>query len=126
MRRREFIAGLGSAAAWPIAARAQQSAMPVVGYIGAVASTPFHEAFLKGLSEAGYNDGRNVAIAYRWVEGHNDRLAGFVGDLVGRHVAVILPWTAQARHLPPRRPRSQFRSFSGSGATRSLRALSRT
>jgi putative tryptophan/tyrosine transport system substrate-binding protein len=93
MRRREFIAGLGGAAAWLVVARAQQPAMPVVGYLGSnifpPRGTALRDAFLQGLGEAGYTDGRNVAIAYRWVEGHNDRVAGFVGDLVGRHVAVI-------------------------------------
>jgi putative ABC transport system substrate-binding protein len=90
IRRREFIAGLGGAVAWPLAARAQQRALPVVGYIG---GGPYQrgviEAFLKGLAEAGYVEGRNVAIEYRWVETRNERLPGIVSDLVGRRVAVI-------------------------------------
>jgi putative tryptophan/tyrosine transport system substrate-binding protein len=95
MRRREFIAGLGSAAAaWPVVARAQQRVMPVIGYIGGTllpgaTLTSFDKAFLKGLAEAGYVEGRNVAIEYRWVEERNERLPGFVDDLVGRRVAVI-------------------------------------
>jgi len=96
MRRREFIAWLG-AAAWPLVARAQQPAMPVIGYIGGAPQTGekaflkgrAEEAFLKGLAEAGYVEGRNVAIEYRWVETRNERLSGIVSDLVGRRVAVI-------------------------------------
>jgi putative tryptophan/tyrosine transport system substrate-binding protein len=88
MKRREFIAGLGGAVAWPIAAQAQQPAMPVVGYIGGARGAS-NNAFLKGLAEAGYVEGRNVAIEYRWVESHNERLSGFVNDLVGRRVAVM-------------------------------------
>jgi putative ABC transport system substrate-binding protein len=91
MMRREFIAGLGSAAAWPVVTRAQQSTMPVVGYIGSdvVASRSLEAAFLKGLGEVGYVEGRNVVIEYRWVQSHNERLPAFVSDLVSRRVAVI-------------------------------------
>jgi putative tryptophan/tyrosine transport system substrate-binding protein len=90
MRRREFIAGLG-AAAWPLAARAQQSAMPVVGYIGGdlVSQRPANAAFLKGLQEGGYAEGLNVVIEYRWVETHNERLPTLVSDLVSRRVTVM-------------------------------------
>jgi putative tryptophan/tyrosine transport system substrate-binding protein len=93
VRRREFIKVVaGSVAAFPLGAHAQQSAMPVVGFVNA-ASAEGHEphvsAFLKGLSEAGYVDGRNVAIEYRWAEGRTDRLPAMVADLVHRQVAVI-------------------------------------
>jgi putative tryptophan/tyrosine transport system substrate-binding protein len=93
MRRREFIAFVGSTAvAWPPMARAQQPAMPVVGFINAGtadASTRRVAAFRKGLSEAGYAEGQNVMVEYRWLEGHYERLPAVVADLVQRRVAVI-------------------------------------
>jgi len=93
MRRREFIkAATASAVAWPVAARAQQSAMPVLGFVNVASARSFVRplsAFLKGLGETGYVDGQNVVIEYRWAEGGNERLPSLVADLVQRKVNVI-------------------------------------
>src|SRR5215472_5462950 len=90
MRRRDFLAVLGSAAAWPIAARAQSAGPPVIGVLESGAPEPTRgAAFLKGLGETGFIDGRNVAIEYRWAHNESDRLPELAADLVRRRVAVI-------------------------------------
>jgi putative tryptophan/tyrosine transport system substrate-binding protein len=92
MKRREFIAGLGSAVAWPYAARAQQRALPVVGFIhngSGDALAHLVVAFRKGLGETGYVEGQNVTVEYHWLEGQYDRLPMLMADLVHRRVAAI-------------------------------------
>jgi putative ABC transport system substrate-binding protein len=93
MRRREFITLFGSAAAsWPLAARAQQAALPVIGYLSGATFQTMHDwltAFEQSLAKTGFTEGHDVAIEYRWAEGHNDRLPELAADLVRRNVAVI-------------------------------------
>ncbi|MGA6962673.1 MAG: ABC transporter substrate-binding protein [Xanthobacteraceae bacterium] len=94
MRRREFVSLLGAATAWPLAAYGQQAAkLPILGFVGSDSPDPYAirlRAFRLGLKATGFTDGQNVAIEYRWAEGHNDKLPALTADLVARQVAVIV------------------------------------
>jgi len=100
MRRRDFIKALGGGvAAWPLSARAQRTAMPVIGYLAAGSPNSearLHEAFVKGLGEADYADGKNTRIEYRWAENQYDRLPSMAADLVRQEVAVLAATTTPA------------------------------
>ena len=93
MKRREFITLLGGAAAWPLAARAQPSAMPVIGYLSGrspEAEAPLREPFIKALETSGFAAGRNLAIEYRFAEGQDDRMPALAADLVRQRPAVLV------------------------------------
>ncbi len=122
MRRRELLLLLAGALTPARALRAQQKAMPVIGFLsGGSPYAPLLAALHQGLSESGYVEGQNVAIEYRWAEGHFDRLPALAADLAGRKVDVIATLggtpSASRRKMRPRRSRSSFRA-----ATRSTRA----
>ena len=122
LKRREFIALLGGAAVtWPLAARAQQ-AMPVIGFLSSRApgeSAAVVTAFRKGMSETGFIEGQNAIIAFRWAEGHYERLPSLASDLVALNVAVLFAAGGPRRRLLRRQKRRPFRLSSRQRATRS-------
>jgi ABC-type uncharacterized transport system substrate-binding protein len=127
IRRRDFVMllGGGAAAAWPLAARAQQPATPVIGYFSArspVTDVAMLSAFQQGLNETGYIEGRNVAIEFRWAEGRSDRLLELAHDLVRRKVAVIVTTGGESTVRAVKAATSTIPIVFISGMTQSSRA----
>src|SRR5215468_3246635 len=114
IRRRKFLATLGGAAAWPVAARAQQAGrLPVIGFLGAATPSawePWTAAFVQGLRELGWNEGRNIAIEYHWAEGRSERFEEIAKEFVRLKVDVVV--TVETRPSQSNRRHLRFQSFS--------------
>jgi ABC-type uncharacterized transport system substrate-binding protein len=114
LQRRSCIALLGSAASWPMPSLAQQTAIPVIGWLSSTSPNEYAlslAAFRQALSEKGWIDGQNVAIEYRWAEGHYDRLPALAAELVSHKVDVIPPAAALLRQARRRRPHARSRLY---------------
>jgi hypothetical protein len=128
VRRREFITLVGGAVAWPLAAHAQQLAMLVIGYLSARSpDDTWHlvEAFRRGLHEAGFVEGQNATIEYRWALGEQERLAGLASDLVRKPVTVLVATGGESAALAPRPQPRLSQSHLSSAAIRSSLGLRR-
>ena len=129
MQRRKFIALIGGAAAWPLTARAQQLAQPVIGFLSGVSPSGAYASavggFRKGLAENGFTEGVNVAIEFRWAEGHYERLASMADDLVRRNVSVIFAGASNVGVNAAKAATEQFQLSSPPGPIRSRAGLLR-
>ena len=119
MRRRDFVTLLGAAAAWPLASRAEQATSPTIGFMSGRApadSAHLVVAFQQGLAEAGFTDGQNIKIEYRWAEGDYDRLPALAADLVSRNVAVLVGVGGDVSALAAKRATTTIPVVFGMGA----------
>jgi putative ABC transport system substrate-binding protein len=100
LKRRQFITLLGGVAAWPLTARAQQPAVPIVGFVNSGSSVvSWSNAFRKGLNETGYIEGQNVTVEYHWLEGQFDRLPSVYSEMCLRPEEALIRWTSNAREI---------------------------